>query len=147
MLYLTVAPEVITLGEMRRLPFVAVFFLLVSPIVFGQLIDKPVATVKLSKFEALTVKQFRQQIEGLEARTGNPLSIDDRSKLLDLMISEMLINQAATMDNISVSQGEIDDMTAMLAILGKEMEMISWHGYIFKVIRGSKTDYSSVNIL
>jgi hypothetical protein len=60
MLYLTVPSQVITLGGMKRIVFVAAALLLVTPIVFAQLIDKPVATVKLSKFEVISVKQFRK---------------------------------------------------------------------------------------
>ena len=114
MLYLTVPFRVITLGRMKRIILLAaVPFLLVTPLVSAQLIDKPVATVKLSKFEAISAKQFRQQIEDLEARTQNQLSMDDRRKLLDLMISEKLISQAAEMESISVSQGEIDSRVAL----------------------------------
>ncbi len=113
MLYLTVPSQVITLGGMKRIFVLAAVLLLVTPIVFGQLIDKPVATVKLSKFEVISVKQFRQQIEDLEARTQKPISMDDRRKLLDLLISEMLISQAASMENITVSQSEIDSRIAL----------------------------------
>jgi peptidyl-prolyl cis-trans isomerase SurA len=108
MLYLTVPLRVITLGGMKRIFLVAAVLLLVTPIVFAQVIDKPVATVKLSKFEVISAKQFRQQIEELEARTQNHLSMDDRRQLLDLLISEKLISQAAALDNVTVSQAEID---------------------------------------
>ena len=110
---MTVPSQVITLGGMKRLFLLAAALLLATPIVFAQLIDKPVATVKLSKFEVISVKQFRKQIEDLEARTQNQLSMDDRRKLLDLLIGEMLISQAAAMENITVSQGEIDSRIAI----------------------------------
>jgi peptidyl-prolyl cis-trans isomerase SurA len=97
----------------RVVVFTAVLLLLGAQIVFAQLIDKPVATVKLSKFEAITVKQFRQQIEELETRTKKALSQDDRRKLLDLMVGELLINQAAAMDGVTVTQAEIDARIAM----------------------------------
>ena len=113
MLYLTVPSQVITLGGMKRIFLLAAALLLATPIVFAQLIDKPVATVKLSKFEVISVKQFRKQIEDLEARTQNQLSMDDRRKLLDLLIGEMLISQAAAMEKITVSQGEIDSRIAI----------------------------------
>jgi len=108
MLYLTVPSQVITLGGMKRIFLLTAVLLLVTPIVFAQLIDKPVATVKLSKFEVISVKQFRQKIEDLESRTQNQLSLDDRRKLLDLMVSEMLINQAAAKDDVTVSQAELE---------------------------------------
>ena len=113
MIYLTVPSQVITLGGMKRILLLAETLLLVTPIVFAQLIYKPVATVKLYKFEVISVKQFRQQIEELEARTQNQLTMDDRRKLLDLLTSEMLISQAAAMDNITVSQCEIDSRIAL----------------------------------
>ncbi len=113
MLYLTVPSEVITLGGMKRIVLAAAVLLLVTPIVFAQLIDKPVATVKLSKFEVISAKQFRQQIEDLEARMPNPLSLDDRRKVLELQINEILISQAAAMENITVSQSEIDSQIAL----------------------------------
>jgi peptidyl-prolyl cis-trans isomerase SurA len=112
MLYLTVPSQVITLGGMKRIVLFAAVLLLVTPIVFAQLIDKPVATVKLSKFEVISVKQFRKRIEDLEARMQNPLSLDDRRKILELQINEMLISQAAVSENITVSQSEIDSQIA-----------------------------------
>jgi peptidyl-prolyl cis-trans isomerase SurA len=93
---------------MKRLVVLTAILLLGAQFVFAQLIDKPVATVKLSRFEAISVKQFRQQIEELETRTNNTLSQDDRRKLLDLMVSELLITQAAATDGITVTQAEID---------------------------------------
>ena len=113
MLYLTVHSKVITLGGMKHILLLSAVLLLGSHSLFAQLIDKPVATIKLSKFEVISVKQFRQQIEDLEMRTKNKLSTADRRKLLDLLISEMLITQAAAMENITVTQGEIDSRIAL----------------------------------
>jgi parvulin-like peptidyl-prolyl isomerase len=98
---------------MRRILFLTAVLLFGAQVVFAQLIDKPVATVKLSKFEVISVKQFRRQIEELEERTNNTISADDRRKLLDLMISEMLISQAAAQENITVTQKEIDSRIAL----------------------------------
>jgi peptidyl-prolyl cis-trans isomerase SurA len=90
--------------------FLSVFLLLLcaTPVMFAQIIDKPVATVKLTKVEVISAKQFRQRIEALEARTGQVISLDDRKKLLDLLVSEILINQAAAKEGVTVSQAELD---------------------------------------
>ncbi len=93
---------------MKRINLLIIILLFASQAVFAQLIDKPVATVKLSKFEVISVKQFRQQIENLEKQTKNKLSAQDRRRLLDLLVSEILINQAAAMENITVTQNELD---------------------------------------
>lgn len=111
MLYLTLPRLLTKLGAMKYSRVLAcVLLLLLLPVagLLAQVIDKPVATVKLSKVEAISVKQFRQKIDEIEGRTKSPLSPDDRRKLLDLLISEILINQAAAMENIVVSQAELD---------------------------------------
>ncbi|MBN2553523.1 MAG: peptidylprolyl isomerase [Spirochaetales bacterium] len=98
---------------MKRNFLVLAAVFLFAQIGFAQLIDKPVATVKLSKFEVISVQQFRSRIEDLEARTKNKLSVEDRRKLLDLMVSDKLISQAAAMENVTVTQSELDSRIAL----------------------------------
>ncbi len=89
---------------------VLVFFLclfLLSAAAFADVIDKPVATVKLTRLEAITVKQFRQKVETLESRAQNSLTLDDRKKLLDMLIADILIKQATEKEGIAVTQQEI----------------------------------------
>ena len=101
------------MGGMKRILLLTTVLLLGAQLSFAQLIDKPVATIKLSKLEVISVKQFRKQIDTLEARTNGTLSVDDRRKLLDLLVSEILISQAASLEKIDVSQGEIDSRIAL----------------------------------
>jgi len=98
---------------MKRLAAIVFIGALAAPGVFAQVIDKPAATVKLTKIEVISVKQFRQKIEALEARTGSPIPVADREKLLDLLISEILINQAAAKESVTASQAELDARIAM----------------------------------
>ena len=93
---------------MKRLAAIVILAVFAVPGIFAQIIDKPVATVKLTKIEVISVKQFRQKIEALEARTGSPIPVEEREKLLDLLVSEILINQAAARDNVTASQAELD---------------------------------------
>ena len=79
----------------------------------AQTIDKPAATVKLEKLEVITVKQLRQQVADLEERTRTPLSADDRRKLLEVLVSELLINQAAVKDGVIVSDAEVNARVEM----------------------------------
>lgn len=78
------------------------------PVLAQTTIDKPAATVRLEKQEVVTVKQLKQQVQALETRSRSTLSADERRKLLDLMVSEILINQAAAKDNIAVSEAEVN---------------------------------------
>jgi len=92
----------------KRLAFGAALLLLWSGLGWADVIDKPVATVKLTRLEAITAKQFRQKVELLEESTKRAISLEDRKKLLDLLIGEILIKQAAAQENVTVTQAEMN---------------------------------------
>jgi parvulin-like peptidyl-prolyl isomerase len=91
----------------KRTALVLALLLFWGGLVFADVIDKPVATVKLTRLEAITAKQFRQKVELLEERSRATLTMDDRKKLLDLLIGEILIKQAAAQENVTVTQAEL----------------------------------------
>jgi parvulin-like peptidyl-prolyl isomerase len=94
---------------------VLVAALFAAPSLFGQVIDKPAATVNLIKPEYISVNQLSQrvnQVETIRRQNGLPIPPDDQTQVLDAMISEILINQAAARDNITVTQSEVDDAVA-----------------------------------
>jgi parvulin-like peptidyl-prolyl isomerase len=91
----------------RLVPFFLCLITLSAP-ALADVIDKPVATVRLTKLEAVTLKQFRQKVEALESRTQNPLSMEDRKKLLDLLVADILIKQAAEKEGITIPQQEFN---------------------------------------
>ncbi len=91
----------------KCISLIALLLLGWGSLVFADVIDKPVATVKLTRLEAITAKQFRQKVEMLESRSRVTLSLDDRKKLLDLLVSEILIKQAAAQENVTVTQTEL----------------------------------------
>jgi peptidyl-prolyl cis-trans isomerase SurA len=93
---------------MKSLALICLCLLTLSAAVFADVIDKPVATVKLTKLEAITLKQFRQKVETLESRTQNALPLDDRKRLLDLLVGDILIKQAAEKEGLTVPQQEIN---------------------------------------
>jgi len=92
---------------MKAVSIFSLCFFLLSAAAFADVIDKPVATVKLTRLEAITVKQFRQRVETLESRAQNSLTLDDRKKLLDMLIADILIKQATEKEGIAVTQQEI----------------------------------------
>jgi parvulin-like peptidyl-prolyl isomerase len=98
---------------MKRLAAIVLLSVVGASVLFAEIIDKPVATVKLTKIEVISVKQFRQKIEALEARRGSPIPVEEREKLLDLLVSEILINQAAAKDNVTATQAEVDARVAL----------------------------------
>jgi parvulin-like peptidyl-prolyl isomerase len=92
----------------KRTALIAALLLACSGLLFADVIDKPVATVKLTRLEALSAKQFRQRVELLEERSRTTISLEDRKKLLDLLIGEILIKQAAAQENVTATQAEIN---------------------------------------
>ncbi len=63
--------------------------------VFAQSDLQPAAIVRLNGTEPITVKQLRTQVETLERTNGRTLTAAERREVLDLMIDQKLIQQAA----------------------------------------------------
>ena len=82
---------------------------------FGQVIDKPAATVNLYTPVYISVSQLDQrvaQIDAIRQQNGLPIPPNTKMQVLDEMISETLITQAAEKANITVSQSELDNTIA-----------------------------------
>jgi peptidyl-prolyl cis-trans isomerase SurA len=92
---------------------------------FGQIIDRPAATVNLTKPEFISVKQLEQRIEqykqlSTQGLTGIPT---DPLLILDAMIQELLINQAAAEAAAAGSVYVSDQMvSAQIAAVRKNLD-------------------------
>ena len=99
--------------------------------VFGQSDLQPVAIVRLTKSEPITVKQLKSEVEKLAwqnlaaslrrqptaaelARFVQNSSLDDRKQVLDMMINERLALQAAERDRITITDNELNQQIAQL---------------------------------
>jgi parvulin-like peptidyl-prolyl isomerase len=93
------------------------FFLTVF--VFAQADLQPAATVSLTKSEAITVKQLRTEVERIEKSLGRTLTEKERRDVLDSMVNEKLVQQAAERDKINVTDNEVEtqirEMRALLS--------------------------------
>jgi parvulin-like peptidyl-prolyl isomerase len=78
-----------------------------GPALFGQAIDKPVATVRLTKPVAITVRQLRKVVDPFEDRAKRPATKEERRQVLDGLINRTLIEQAAERDKVYVSDVEV----------------------------------------
>ena len=74
---------------------------------FAQTDLQPAATVNLVKTEVITVKQYRAEVERTEKAAGRTLNEKQRRDVLDVMINEKLVLQAAERDKITISDNEI----------------------------------------
>ncbi len=93
--------------EMKRIYLTLVLSLILLTVNFAQSIDKPAATVRLTKLQVITVKQFEKQVQNYENKAKRPLSKAEKKKLLDTMIGELLIQQEAEKENITVTEDEV----------------------------------------
>jgi peptidyl-prolyl cis-trans isomerase SurA len=93
---------------MRKNTFLVSFLLILTIFAGAQTIDSPVALVNLHKNEPVSLKKFSQQITLLENQRGTSYSLEEKKQLLDLVIEDTLINQAAENLNIRVVDAEID---------------------------------------
>ncbi len=95
--------------------FFTVFFILTVFVVWGfaQVIDKPAATVRLEKLQVISVRQLESTIKSYEIKMKRPLTTDEKKKVLDGMINEVLLEQAAEKAHITVSDAEIQQRIDM----------------------------------
>ena len=75
-------------------------------------LDGPAAMVNLTGTEVITKKQLQQRFDETEQvriQTGLAIPPQPEDKVLDTMIAEILIRQAAVRDGISATDGEIEN--------------------------------------
>ncbi|AEJ19073.1 peptidyl-prolyl cis-trans isomerase [Gracilinema caldarium] len=93
---------------MKRNLLLTLFVCAVTVLIHAQTDLQPVALVKLTKTEPITVKQLKAEVQKIESQTGKSLTVDERKQVLDIMINERLALQAAERDKISVTDAEIN---------------------------------------
>ncbi|MDR2602748.1 MAG: peptidyl-prolyl cis-trans isomerase [Spirochaetaceae bacterium] len=82
-----------------------------------------VATVKLTRTEPITVKELKAEVDALQKITGQKLTVDDRRKVLvEKMIPERLVLQAADRDKLYADEKAVDQQLAQLrAALSRQL--------------------------
>lgn len=92
---------------MKRL--LILFFCFVSLNIFPIPIDPTIARVKLTTTEVITQRQFQEKIEILENSYQRITTADERRQVLDSLIDEILVTQAADRDGVIVSTSEVNE--------------------------------------
>jgi parvulin-like peptidyl-prolyl isomerase len=92
---------------MKRFILGAVLACAIVPLLAAQVLDKPAATVRLTRTESITVSMLQKTVAAMEAQAKRTLSADERRQLLDALIGNALIIQAATRDNVVASDAEM----------------------------------------
>lgn len=89
---------------------IALFALFMSAAVFAQSDLQVLAVIKLNKNESITVKQMKTRVEMYEKQRGTALSVDDRKKVLDALIQEKLVLQAAQKAGVTLTDSAVEQM-------------------------------------
>ncbi len=92
---------------MKRLILFAAFATFALQVASAQILDRPAATVRLTKTQSITVSQLQKVVAPMEAQARRTLTKDERRQILDRMIETVLIEQAGDRDNVVVSGAEL----------------------------------------
>lgn len=89
---------------------------------------QPLVSIKLNKTESITLKQLKSRVESYQiqaAQAGSPmtLTVDQRKELLESMIDEKLIVQAAAKAGLSVTDTQVNQyfMSSISSQVGQEL--------------------------
>lgn len=80
---------------------------LVSWSLNAQVLDQPVATVKLTKTEIISQKEFKEKVALVEQATNKTLGTAEKTELLNELVANVLILQAAEKAGIKVGEAEV----------------------------------------
>ncbi|MGP1437727.1 MAG: MOSP complex formation periplasmic protein, TDE1658 family [Treponema sp.] len=94
---------------MKRNFFLLFVFTLFCSLVYAQADLQPIAEVKLLKREPITLGQLKLQIATLEKGYGRKLTIEERRKVLDGIVNERLLRQAAEKEGIKIPDSQVNE--------------------------------------
>ena len=98
---------------MKQILAVLSLLMLTSFAVFAQSDLQVLAVVKLTKNESITLKQLKTRCETYEKQMGGrTLTVDEKKQVLDTLIEERLIVQAAAKEGISIPDSYVDQYFA-----------------------------------
>ena len=94
---------------MKKIIAVLSILMLTTIAAFAQSSDMTqLAVVKLNKNEFITVKQLKSRCAAYEKQLGRALTVDERKQVLDTMIEETLMIQAANKAGLNVADSSVD---------------------------------------
>ena len=95
---------------MKKIISALSILLLAAGMAFAQSNDLQVLTiVKYNKSESITVKQLKTRVEVYQKQTGSQISVKDRKKVLDSLIQEKVVVQAAAKAGLTVTDSAVEE--------------------------------------
>ncbi|MDR2965454.1 MAG: peptidyl-prolyl cis-trans isomerase [Treponema sp.] len=110
---------------MKKILLLTLLIALTVGSAFSQADLQPAAIVNLTRSEPITVRQLRTEVDRLQAASNQTLTVAQRREVLDAMINERLVLQAAARDRIMVTDNEVNQQiqqlrTGMAQQLGRQ---------------------------
>jgi len=93
---------------MKRLLVTVAMVVMMAGILSAQIDLQPIANVKLQKSEPITLKQLKSRVDSYQKEIGRTMTLDERKQVLDTIINERLVVQAAERDGVKVTDSEVN---------------------------------------
>jgi foldase protein PrsA len=111
---------------MKKKVFLALFALFIAAGGFAQSSNlqnqQTVATVTYNGTKHITLGDLRAEVEKIEKVSGQTLTEQERRNVLDRMINDRLVQQAAERDKITVSESDIEqEIQGMKSLLAQNL--------------------------
>ncbi len=88
--------------------FLVVLFLSAFVAASGaQIIDRPVATIRLARMQVITATQLANLFAPVQSQTHRSLTGDEKKQYLDQLIARALIEQAAERDRVTAAEPDV----------------------------------------
>ena len=96
-------------ASIRRLFFAFLAFLPAAVLAAQQADLQPIAIVKLNKNEPITLSQLKTRVAAYEKEIGRPMTAKQREEVLDTLVNERLVVQAAEREGLRISDSDLNN--------------------------------------
>lgn len=93
---------------MKRSVVSVALILVMASAISAQTDLQAIANVKLNKTEPITLKQLKSRVEAYQMERDRKMTLDEKKKVLDMLINERLVVQAAEKDGLKVADSEVN---------------------------------------
>ena len=108
----------------------------------AQLLDKTLATVRLTSTEVISEKEMTRQLTLLETQLGTALTVTQKDEVFQSSINSILINQAARRADLYATENEIQNaIAAQKAALNTPITDIEYQRLVVEQTGISWSDY------
>ncbi len=69
---------------------------------------QPLATVKITQPESVTLRQLKNRVSAYQKQRGAPFTLDEKKEILDALVNERLVVQAAQQTGVAVTDTQVN---------------------------------------